>query len=255
MFKTVQNTRVSQEVVQQILNVINKRELLPGDRLPGERQLVNELGVGRTSVREALRSLETMGVIEVRAGVGAFVRDPVSNIVQTSLPSPLLVDREMLKQLYGLRAIIETGAAAVAAREATAEELQKLRQAVADMERCHAADDLDGMVEADILLHRSILVATGNDILVQVVDSIADLLTDMRRVSLRIGPGVQETIAGHRAILEALEQRNPEAAKQAMADHLDTVTAKLDSVEITKTGEIVYKGKSSDERIGKRDAD
>ena len=240
MFTTINSTRVSQEVVEQILDVINKRKLLPGDRLPGERQLVNELGVSRASVREALRSLETMGIIEVRAGVGAFVRNPVSNIVRRALPSRLLVDREMLKQLYGLRAIIETGAAAVAAQAATAEDLQKLRQAVDDMERCHVAEDLDGMVAADILLHRSIIVATGNDVLVQVVDNIADLLTDMRRVSLSIGPGVRKTIAGHRAILRALEQRDPEAAKKAMADHLETVTAKVDSVEITKTGEIIY---------------
>jgi GntR family transcriptional repressor for pyruvate dehydrogenase complex len=239
MFRPIEHTRVSQEAVAQILNLIQSKHLDPGDRLPGERQLVESLGVSRTSVREALRSLEGMGLIEVRAGVGAFVKHPVSEFVQTALPHPLLVDRETLKKLFDLREIIEAGAVAAAAVKATPDDLKHIRQAVEQMEVCHENQDLDGMVNADIELHRAILVATGNDILVRVMDNIADLLKEMRRASLSITEGVTQTIAGHRAILVALELHQPEAARQAMQAHLRTVSMKIDSAEITETGKII----------------
>ena len=239
MLRPIEYTRVSQEAVQQIVTLIRSRQLNPGDRLPGERQLVGSLGVSRTSVREALRSLEGMGLIEVRAGVGAFVKHPVSDFVEAALPHPLLMDRETLKKLFDLREIIETGAVATAANKATAEDLRQIRQAVERMETCYANNDLQGMVDADTDLHRVILVATNNDILVRVMDNIADLLKEMRRASLSIREGVKQTIAGHRAILAALEQREPETASQAMAAHLKSVSMKIDAAEITESGLVI----------------
>ncbi|MFQ5857183.1 MAG: FadR/GntR family transcriptional regulator [Anaerolineae bacterium] len=241
MLRPVEHTRVSQEAVDQIVNLIRSRQLGPGDRLPGERQLVQALGISRTSVREALRSLEGMGLIEVRAGVGTFVKHPVSEFVEAALPPQLLVDRETLNKLFELREIIETGAVAIAARKATRDDLDNIRQALERMEAYYVDQDLDGMVNADIELHRAILVATGNDILVRVVDNVADLLKEMRRASLSISEGVPLTIAGHRAILEALERRQPEDARQAMQEHLTTVFRKVDAVKITEAGDMVYK--------------
>ncbi len=234
LLRTIEHTRVSQEAVDQIVGLIESRQLQPGDRLPGERRLVESLGVSRTSVREALRSLEGMGLIEVRAGKGAYVKHPISEFVESTLPHPLLLDRHTLKKLFELREIIETGAAAIAALQATEEDLQIVRQAVESMEASFAEDNLDGMVEADIQLHRAILVATGNDILVKVMDNIADLLKEMRRTSLSVTEGVRQTIAGHRAILDALERREAELARKAMQTHLQSVVAKLDAYESEK---------------------
>lgn len=240
MLRPIEHTRVSEEAVDQIVSLIRSRQLSPGDRLPGERQLVDDLGISRTSVREALRSLEGMGLIEVRAGVGAFVKHPISEFVEGALPPRLLIDRQTLKKLYELREVIETGAVAIAAHTATDDDLGTIRQELEQMEACYAGDDLDGMVNADIALHRAILVATGNDILVRVMDNIADLLKEMRRASLSIREGVPLTIAGHRAILEALEKRQPAEARRAMQEHLQTVSEKVDSAKITDTGEIIY---------------
>lgn len=242
MFKPIQSTRISQEVANQILDVIARRELQPGDRLPGERRLVSELGVSRTSVREGLRALEAIGAIEVRAGVGAFVKDPVSEIVDGVLSAPVLIDRDTLFQLYNLRAIIEVGAIALAAVEATDDDLQQMRSHVLAMEEAYARNDLQAMVQADIDLHHAILVATGNDILIQLMENVADLLIDMRGVSLNIKSGVTQTIAGHRAILQALESRDPVAARKAMEAHLESVRSKFDGFEVTKRGKVVYNG-------------
>lgn len=246
MLKTIEHTRVSNEAVEQIVSLIRDRKLLPGDRLPGERQLVRELGISRTSVREALRALEGMGLIEVRAGIGAFVKHPISEFVNGALPPRLLIDRETLKKLYQMREIIEVGAVAVAAQTAADEHLDVIRQAMERMETCYADDDLDGMVNADIDFHRGILVATDNEILVRVMDNISDLLKEMRRASLSIREGVPLTIAGHRAILEALERRDPDRAKRAMQEHLRTVIQKVDAAEVTETGEIRYKRKEDE---------
>ncbi|MFN8455752.1 MAG: FadR/GntR family transcriptional regulator [Anaerolineae bacterium] len=232
MLRSFEYTRVSQEAIERIVSLIRSRQLVPGDKLPGERQLVENLGVSRTSVREALRSLEGMGLIEVRAGVGAFVKHPVSEFVTAALPPRLLVDRDTLYKLFQLREIIETGAAAIAASQATDQDLGHIRGAVERMEACYAADDLDGMVEADIELHRAILVATGNDILVRVMDNIADMLKEMRRASLTIQVGVPITLAGHRALLAALEQHDPERARQAMQEHLQAILKKVESAKL-----------------------
>jgi GntR family transcriptional repressor for pyruvate dehydrogenase complex len=234
LLRTIEYTRVSQEAVDQIVGLIESRQLQPGDRLPGERRLVERLGVSRTSVREALRSLEGMGLIEVRAGKGAYVKHPISEFVESTLPNSLLVDRDTLKKLFELREIIETGAAAIAALEATEEDLQIIRQAVESVEANFAEENLDGMVEADIQLHRAILVATNNDILVRVMDNISDLLKEMRRTSLSVSEGVQQTIAGHRAILVALERRESELARKAMQTHLQSVIAKIEADESGK---------------------
>ena len=241
MLRPVERTRVSQSAVDQIVDLIRLRQLEPGDKLPGERQLVAQLEVGRTSVREALRALEAMGLIEVRPGIGTFVKHPVSDLVDTALPHPLLLNLDALKNLFELREIIETSAITTAAVRATADDLKLIRKSVEQMESCYEERDLEGMVTADTELHKAILVATGNDILISLMDNIADLLREMRRASLSISEGVKQSIAGHRAILTALEQRQPEAARQAMQAHLKTVASKIDSVEITKTGDVYYK--------------
>ncbi len=239
MLKSIEHTRVSQEAVSQIIALIKGHQLNPGDRLPGERQLVTALSISRSSVREALRSLEGMGLIEVRPGLGTFVKHPISKFMANSLPHPLLLDRTKLKNLFQLRQIIETGAAAVAAREATSTDLANIREAVKQMEAYFEDDDLDGMVEADIALHRAILIATGNDILVLVMDNIVDLMREMRRTSLSISEGGRQSVASHRAILDALERGDPLSARQAMQEHLQTVASKLDAVKFTSQDEFV----------------
>ena len=112
MLAPIESHRVPEDVVAQIVQLIQSRKLrvCPGDRLPAERKLVVSLGVSRTSVREALRSLEGMGWIEVKAGVGAFVKHPISKMMGDVLPYPFLVGGNILEKLFSLREIVETGA-------------------------------------------------------------------------------------------------------------------------------------------------
>jgi len=229
MFRAIEKSRVSEDAVQQIVDLIRAGEFSPGDRLPSERQLAAQLQVSRTSIREALRKLETIGLLEIRQGLGIFVKDPASNRVQAALIPHLLTDQETLQKLFELREMIEVEAAGRAAQRANAGQIAAMRHWLEAMETCFARDDLSGMVTADVEFHRQIIVATNNNILVDLLDSIADLLREMRRASLSIRESLPDTIAGHRAILVAIESRDSKAAREAMYDHLISVRAKVDT--------------------------
>lgn len=229
MFRAIEKSRVSEDAVQQITDLIRAGEYALGDRLPSERQLAEKLRVSRTSVREALRKLETIGLVEIRQGLGIFVRDPSSHRLQATLLPYLLSDRATLQKLFELREIIEVEAAARAALRANPGQIELMRRWLEAMETCFARDDLNGMVAADVEFHRQIIAATGNDILVDLIESIADLLRDMRRASLSIRKFLPDTIASHRVILVAIETGDDTAARKAMYDHLDSVRAKVNT--------------------------
>jgi len=229
MLTTIDKARVSEDAVQQITSLIRSGAYSPGDKLPSERQLTHQLGVSRTSVREALRKLETMGLVEIRQGLGIFIKDPGSQVVQATVLHRLLLEPLTLRKLFELREIVEVEAAGRAALRATPEQMEDMRRWAEAMETAFTRDDVNSMVMADLAFHRQIIVATHNDILVDLVDGLGDMLRDMRRASLSIRDSLTDTIAGHRAILAAIEARDSDGARRAMAEHLHRVQAKVDS--------------------------
>lgn len=227
MFGTSPKPSVSADTVQQIADMIRTGNYSAGDRLPGERQLARQLHVSRTSVREALRKLETMGMLEIRQGLGTFVKDPSREAIQSSLPPYILTDQPTLEKLFEIREIIEVEAAARAARRATADQIATMKTWKEAVEAHIAGQNSDGIVMADVEFHRQIIVATGNDILTSLMDSIADLLRDMRWDSSSIPELLPEIIAGHQAIFTAIENRDAGAARQAMKNHLAGISARV----------------------------
>ncbi len=222
-----QKITVAGETVERIADMIRSGDYIPGDRLPGERQLAQELHVSRTSVREALGRLETVGLVECRHGLGTFVKDPSREIVQAALMPHLLTDRETLQKLFEIRQLIEVEAAALAAERANSAQLGVMRRWLEEVETQIARANEAGIVTADIEFHRQIIIATGNDIMVDLMDSLVDLLRAVRRDSINI-PELQATIiSGHRAIFEAIVAGNSQAARQAMQDHLAAIMARV----------------------------
>jgi GntR family transcriptional repressor for pyruvate dehydrogenase complex len=227
MFPSAESTRVSEDTVQHIVALIRSREFAPGTRLPGERQLAQQFQVSRTSVREAIRKLETVGLLETRPGLGTFVKDPSRELLNAALMPYLLLDRDKLSMLFELREIIEVEAAGRAAERATPAQVADMHRWAEAMEAAVARNDVDGMVLADLGFHRQIIVATGNDVLVSVLDSIADLLREMRRASLSLPTLLDSTVVGHREILAAVVARDSALARQAMFSHLASVRSKV----------------------------
>ena len=218
-----QKTSIAQETFDSIAEKIRSGGFTPGDRIPGERTLARQLRVGRTSVREAIRRLETVGLLESRQGLGTFVKDPSGEILQTVLLSNFLTDPAIQEKLFDLRLISEVEAAARAAQSAKPEQIEILHRLNEKVEIFSARGDIDGMIVADFEFHRQILVATGNDILVNLMDGIMDLLRDMRKIGAEIPELISERIASHRAILKGIDNGDSDAARIAMKEHLEGV--------------------------------
>ena len=222
-----QKVSVAGETVERIADMIRTGQYAPGDRLPSERKLAEQLQVSRTSVREALGRLETIGLLESRHGLGTFVKDPSREVLQASLVPHISTDPETVGKLFELREIIEIDAAARAAERANASQKTIMRRWVEEVETQMARENAAGVVTADVEFHRQIIIATGNDILVDLMDSIVDLLRAMRRDSMNIPELRPKIITGHRAILAAIEAGDSAAARQAMRDHLAAVSVRV----------------------------
>lgn len=217
---------VSNDVSGQIIELIRGGKLSPGDRLPGERQLAEQLNVSRTSVRAGVMRLITMGLLDSRPGSGTYVREPGSEVLRDALAQHLFPDPQTLNELFELREIIESEAAARAAKRATPDQIANMRRWADEIATAAQRKDRDGLAQADVEFHRQIVIATGNEVLLDVIDSIAPILRDMRYAST----ASLELLPGQRLILNAIEQHNSEAARHAMLDHLNMVRKKAEAL-------------------------
>jgi GntR family transcriptional repressor for pyruvate dehydrogenase complex len=216
---------ISDDALTRIIEMIRAEGYAPGDRLPGERQLAGQLKVSRTSVRTALGRLVTLGLLEARPGSGTFVKAPSHEVILAALAPHIFNDAETLSKLFELREIIEVEATARAAQRATPEHIALMRHWAEQVAVCATRKDRHGLVRADVEFHRQIVIATGNEVLVNLIDSIAHLLREMRYASTN-NP---ELLPGQRVILAAIEAHDSQAARQAMIDHLKTVRAKAET--------------------------
>jgi GntR family transcriptional repressor for pyruvate dehydrogenase complex len=216
---------LSEKIANRLLTLIKEKHLRPGDRLPPERELATMMKVSRPSLREALRALQLMNIIENRHGSGNYITSLEPEHLVEHLDIVFALDDSTYHDLFQARRILEAGIAEIAASSITEEELKEMEESI---ERASAAiDDPEAFREADIELHTLILKATRNRILPVFMRSINKISVLSRR---RTGedPAVRRrTVQDHRAIVRALQLRNPRRAKQAMMKHLDHVERKM----------------------------
>lgn len=206
-----------------LLTRIVSGEFAPGATLPGEQDLVVRHEVSRMTVREAVKTLEAMGVARIERGRGTFV-NPYER--WTSMEAVLRAtssgknDASASIQLIELRRMLETGAAELAAPRMTEEDLDGVREYLAAMRAAHAAHDVGSFVEADLAFHDVILRASGNVFLAVLFEPLSRIMAARRTQTSRV-PEIQvNAIAEHARIVEALESRDPERARQAMDSHM-----------------------------------
>ena len=219
-----------EHAVGAIMRLLTSGEIGPGDRLPAERDLALRLGVSRSTLREAIRGLEMMRVLQVRHGGGIFV---------TSLDAPLLLeaagfalqlmrDHEVV-ELLEVRAILEGTAAALASARMTDDQLLVLSQRLAELD---AATTAEGFLEADIAFHACSAASAGNSVLASLLDTFSS--RTYRARYLNAGLGLDEALlrgrAAHRVIYNAVAIRDPEAARASASAHVITVASWLRSV-------------------------
>ena len=217
---------IAEEISERILTLIKEKELHPGDRLPPERELANMLGVSRPSLREALRALAIMNIIEMRQGDGTYISALEPEQLFEHLEFVFHLDKSTLHQLFEARKVLEVGCVALAAARIDDEALADLARIVAHSEE--SVDDAEAFLQADVELHETIIRATGNPMLARFMGSISQMGMASRRVTGGSARVRQASIEDHKAILAALEARDPDAARAAMLHHLDNVEKSLD---------------------------
>lgn len=210
------------EVVDGIFDDIVSRRLLPDQALPSEPDLGGRFDVSRVTVREAVKTLQARGVVRVESGRGSFVQ-PIAR--WTSLSAVLAAtsatdDSSPAEQLIELRRIFETGAAALAATRARSDEIEAIADDLAVMRSAHENDDLASFVHADLSFHDRIIEASRNPFLTVMFAPLTDVLSERRAQTSRVPVIQRHAIAEHAKVLEALRSRDPEAARDAMAQHM-----------------------------------
>jgi GntR family transcriptional regulator, transcriptional repressor for pyruvate dehydrogenase complex len=222
VYKVVRTSRLYEQIVQQIEESILKGTLKTGDQLPAERDLAQRFGVSRTAVREAVKALREKGLVEAYSGRGTFITDGTSQAVRQSLDLMVKIGQpEGSQYLAELRAILEPEIAALAAARAQEPDLATMREAVAVMDR--AGRDPDAYIEADLDFHLALAEAAANPLILSLIDSIVGLLREQRMKIFKVEGGPERGQFHHKRILEAMEQRDPEKARDAMRAHLDQV--------------------------------
>lgn len=220
-FRAVRKTRVSEEIIEQVRDLIVSGRLQPGDRLPAERELARTFRVGRSAVREAIRAMESLGIVEARAGEGTFVATLAGSHARDPIIATLFQTWSTQRKLFEVRRVLEPGLAALAARRATAEQVEKLRGVLG--EQAVQVQRGETGVKQDTMFHFLIAEATGNEVLLRIVDNLMDLLRKTRETSLQHGDRPARSLKQHRAILSAIEARDPAAAERRMREHIHAI--------------------------------
>jgi len=223
-FKPVRPKRLYQDIVEQIRGLMAGGALKPGDRLLPERDLAERLRVSRVSVREAIRALEMMGVVEIRPGEGTFVRDRNADDVIRPLAMFLAVDRTSLLEMFEVRRVFETANARLAAERATDDEVGEILGALENMTEKLNVQDSEKGEEYDIAFHGAIADATHNTLMLKLFRTVQEEFgraVSAARRQLYLGednPG--KILDQHRRIYRAIKAHDPAKAADSMLAHL-----------------------------------
>ncbi len=217
---TLKRSKFYELVAQDLSGQIRERHLKPGEPLPTERDLAQAYGVGRSSVREALRMLESRGLIGF-AGKGAFVVADYGNPLSDSLRFLLAARETNLGELYEARKIVEAETAALAALRRTEADMARMNSHIEEMSA--GLGSQEEYIEADLQFHLAVAEATRNRVVVHVMQAIRDLLHRALGSIFHIPGSPHQSIAQHRLILEAVAAGNADGARQRMLEHLARV--------------------------------
>ncbi|MFZ5900522.1 MAG: FadR/GntR family transcriptional regulator [Bacillota bacterium] len=235
MFQNVKATRVSDQIVAQLRRLLLEGRLKPGQRLPTETELAEKFAVSRASVREALSVLESEGLVERRKNGGTFLRRYSLHRVLSAVEFPKKLDREMFFDLVEAREKLELQIVELAAARADDLDLLSIRRTLEMMEQDIAAGRSG--IEADILFHQRLAVATKNQVLAGLARSIGQMMKETRARTLRVPGRLAACLAEHRAIYEAVRDGDAARGSRLLREHLARVREILAELEFEAKGE------------------
>jgi GntR family transcriptional repressor for pyruvate dehydrogenase complex len=214
-FTPVRRSSAATEAIRAIQEMIVDGRLAPGQRLPAERELSEMLGISRPTLRETIRSLVSLNILQSRHGSGTYVAALDTATLLEPLQFVMALSGQTVEELFEARLLLEPALAAMAASRADAAQVAAMRAALTDPDR----------IAADVTLHRLVAEAAGNPLLATMLQTLATLGRASRALTAA-RPGVlRRTAAEHRAIVDAIDHRDPDAARAAMTTHLSRIAA------------------------------
>ena len=223
IFKTLPPERhgtTSEEVISQLREMIHRGDLRPGDRLPPERDLAKLLGVSRPTLRAGIRSLAAVGILQSRQGAGTFVVKSDGPPSLDSSPLRLMASLHGFTsaEMFEARRSLEMAVAGLAAERATGDQMALMAEEVTGM--FASLDDPEQFLIHDVRFHQTIAAASGNRILTSLMNMVATILYDTRIKTVKNATDLKESAEMHRHIYRAIREHDPEAAREAMQEHL-----------------------------------
>jgi DNA-binding FadR family transcriptional regulator len=224
-FAAPERQTLSRQVVSQLTEMIVSRRLPPGTPLPTEQQLADQLGVSRMVIRESVRIVAALGLVNVRHGVGTFVNPSHAWQIEGPLALLLRSEQQSLLRWLEVRTLIETAIVRLAASRATAENVEAMTAAVERMRQ--SGDDPERVVLADEDFHQEVALSTGNPLMVTLMRPILKPLREHLLAAVRLPERYDRSMAEHQAIISAIAARDAERAVELMTTHLTTVTDEI----------------------------
>lgn len=229
MFNPIKSTRVYEQVIEQIKDMIKKGTLKKGDRLPSERSLVEQLQVSRASIREALSALEVIGLVECRQGEGNYIKTTFEDNLLEPLSVMYMLEGGNPEEIWELRKIMEVEAAGLASKKISEAQLKELEELLSgfDIGRDEAYN-----AEIDKLLHYKIAECSGNILIYNILKTVSilveDFIKDIRQTILTDKENWNVLFSQHKEIFLAIERHSSVDARKAMREHLDYANAYID---------------------------
>jgi DNA-binding FadR family transcriptional regulator len=222
--RDVARRRLSDQVAEELENLVVSGQLRAGDTLPSERDLMALFGVGRTSIREALFSLQRKGIVGAQAGLRPVVTQPRADTIVAELSGTVrlfLASEPGTREFQAARRFFEPAVARYAAVHASAADIASMEAALANCDQC--VDDPARFVEADVAFHFAIVEATHNQLLIGLHRAVVEWLREQRTSSVEPAGSSRAAHRAHRRVLQAIRDRDPDRAEKAMVDHLHEV--------------------------------
>jgi len=220
-FSNIKKNSTVERIVENLINLIKKRSLQMGDKLPSERQLCEIIGVSRPILREALKALQVMNIIDIRQGAGAYVKRLEPEDIIEHLDIVFHLDSSLYQDLYEARKVLEAALAGMAARNINENEIEEIKENV--RQAAAHIDDEQIFLERDLELHEMIMKAAGNRVIPIFMQSINKLSMLLRKQSNNQSRIRQNTMRDHELIINALKNHSPAVAAQAMEQHIANV--------------------------------
>jgi len=232
MFRPVSTDRISQVIVDQIKEAVFQKRLNPGDKLPSERQLMSQFKTSRVTMREALRTLEQFGILEIKRGTegGAFIRDPNTKFVNNFLQDMFSMGKIKIYNLTEARMAIEPFSVKLATERITEDSLKKVKQNIQEATECLNKGNKNDARLLDLEFHRLIAQASQNPVIFFMIDSIMDINENNISSIPLAEKTVERTNRYHEQIYAAIKSRDVREAQDLMLKHIQEIHGALDAL-------------------------